>query len=202
MPREKKHANQEVKPHGRISQVPDFYSMTLRIHYQGRMHPDARCESIHETVFRFAEENGLFNPMQLEIKGEPTEEMLTLLEETLGTQVAQAPNAPEDLFLPGDTPEQQEQMMMMGLLIDGSIFQINIAGGVLLPNDFPRDPVSIATHMMVVDLLRQIEPYFSEFKVRDEGGYWATRDLIQLQQRRDEAERLVEGYRAIERARK
>lgn len=175
--------------------------MVLRIHYEGRMHPGASCEALRDTILRFAAENDLLNPIALEAHIEPTEELLALMQDALNEHALHGPPSPENLQGPYDEGDQHEQMMMMGMLIDGSIFQVNISRGALLQDNYPRDPVSIATHIMVVDLLRQIEPYFSEFRVLDEGGYWATRDIIELQRRRDAVEQLVESYRNIERAR-
>jgi len=43
----------------------------------------------------------------------------------------------------------------------------------------------VSIHILVIDLLRQIEPYFETLKVVDEGEYWESGDLPALQQNLD-----------------
>ncbi len=43
----------------------------------------------------------------------------------------------------------------------------------------------ISTHLLVVDLLRAIEPNFSNFEVFDEGEFWETSDVRLLEERRE-----------------
>lgn len=45
----------------------------------------------------------------------------------------------------------------------------------------------VATHLEVLDFLREIEPYFENFNVIDEGGFWETGDLGALE---DQFERM------------
>jgi hypothetical protein len=54
----------------------------------------------------------------------------------------------------------------------------------------------ISVHILVVDLLRQIEPFFQSLVVIDEGDYWETGDLNILQQHKDNC------FQAIEDAKK
>jgi hypothetical protein len=54
----------------------------------------------------------------------------------------------------------------------------------------------ISVHILVVDLLRQIAPYFQNFVVEDEGDYWNTRDINILQWHIDNC------FQAIEDAKK
>lgn len=50
----------------------------------------------------------------------------------------------------------------------------------------------IRIHIIVVDLLRQLEPHFEELKVNDEGEYWDTSDMSILQQHIDKCFKLIE----------
>jgi hypothetical protein len=43
----------------------------------------------------------------------------------------------------------------------------------------------ISAHILIVDLLRQIEPYFENITVDDEGEYWDTSDINILQEHMD-----------------
>lgn len=43
----------------------------------------------------------------------------------------------------------------------------------------------IAVHLLVISLLRQIQPLFRELLVADEGEYWGTSDITNLQQHID-----------------
>lgn len=43
----------------------------------------------------------------------------------------------------------------------------------------------ISVHLLVIDLLQRIEPFFSRFEVFDEGQYWEKRDLVVLQKKRE-----------------
>lgn len=41
----------------------------------------------------------------------------------------------------------------------------------------------IATHLEVLDFLREIEPYFKDFQVNDEGDFWNTGDIGVLEEK-------------------
>jgi len=41
----------------------------------------------------------------------------------------------------------------------------------------------VATHLEVLGFLREIEPYFRDFQVVDEGGYWDTTNLELLEEK-------------------
>ncbi len=43
----------------------------------------------------------------------------------------------------------------------------------------------VSVHLLVIDLLRQVEPFFHNFQVVDEGEYWETGDINNLQQHLD-----------------
>jgi hypothetical protein len=55
---------------------------------------------------------------------------------------------------------------------------------------------SVNTHIIVIDLLRKVEPFFKNLAVVDEGEYWETSDVVNLQQHIDNC------FRAIEDAKK
>jgi hypothetical protein len=50
----------------------------------------------------------------------------------------------------------------------------------------------ISVHILVIDLLRQIEAFFEIFSVEDEGEYWKTSDINLLQQHIDNCARVME----------
>lgn len=52
----------------------------------------------------------------------------------------------------------------------------------------------IKTHIKIINLLRQIEPFFEDFTVNDEGGYWSLNDKQLLE------ENINHCFCAIERA--
>lgn len=54
----------------------------------------------------------------------------------------------------------------------------------------------ISVHILIIELLRKIEPYFENLKVEDEGEYWKTKDINRLQKLLDNC------FRAIEEAKK
>jgi hypothetical protein len=49
-----------------------------------------------------------------------------------------------------------------------------------------------SVHIFVIDLLRQIEPYFDNLIVEDEGEYWETSDVNLLQRHIDNCNRVSE----------
>ena len=53
----------------------------------------------------------------------------------------------------------------------------------------------ISVHILVVDLLRQIQPYFDNFIVEDEGEYWETSDINVLQHHIDNCFRAIEDMK-------
>lgn len=50
----------------------------------------------------------------------------------------------------------------------------------------------ISVHLLVIDLLRQIEPFFKSFIVEDEGEYWETGDINLLHQHIDNCFKAIE----------
>jgi hypothetical protein len=50
----------------------------------------------------------------------------------------------------------------------------------------------ISVHILIIDLLRQIEPYFENLNVDDEGEYWNTSDTTLLQKHFDNCLRVME----------
>lgn len=50
----------------------------------------------------------------------------------------------------------------------------------------------ISVHVLIIDLLKQIEPYFDNLIVEDEGEYWETSDVNLLQQHIDTCNRVSE----------
>jgi hypothetical protein len=49
-----------------------------------------------------------------------------------------------------------------------------------------------SVHILVIDLLKQIQPYFDNLIVEDEGEYWETSDINLLQQHIDNCNRVSE----------
>ena len=52
-----------------------------------------------------------------------------------------------------------------------------------------------SVHILIVDLLRQIQPHFEKLNVEDEGEYWETSDLIKLQANMDACFEMMEEAR-------
>lgn len=50
----------------------------------------------------------------------------------------------------------------------------------------------ISVHILIIELLRQIQPYFTTIKVEDEGEYWETSDINILQQHLDNCFQAIE----------
>ncbi|HEX8315515.1 MAG TPA: hypothetical protein VF609_11005 [Flavisolibacter sp.] len=50
----------------------------------------------------------------------------------------------------------------------------------------------ISVHILIIDLLRQIVPFFKSFNVEDEGEYWETSDINLLQQHIDNCFKVIE----------
>ena len=50
----------------------------------------------------------------------------------------------------------------------------------------------ISVHILIIDLLRQIQPFFTALKVEDEGEYWETSDINILQQHIDNCFQAIE----------
>ena len=50
----------------------------------------------------------------------------------------------------------------------------------------------ISVHILIVNFLRKIEPYFENLKVDDEGEYWDTSDITILQKHFDNCFRIIE----------
>jgi hypothetical protein len=53
----------------------------------------------------------------------------------------------------------------------------------------------VSVHILIIDLLRQIKPFFRSFCVEDEGEYWEKSDINILQQKIDDCFKAIEEMR-------
>ena len=135
--------------------------MGITIHYHGRMNPKVRVREFYILASLICKEKGWD---------------ITGLAETDGTAMLQDPD--------GETP-------YAGILHTFAInphehcepltFQITAEG--YFKNWCKTQFAPLEVHMGIVDMFNQVKIKFSELVIRDEGGYWETRDAKELENR-------------------
>jgi len=144
--------------------------MGVTIHFEGKLKSQASYQNVIETARHFAQVNDFnFSIFQEDNK------LLSRVK---------------------DEKDWDYQGPTMGILIkpDENSDPLNI--------EFDRDYyiqeycktqfADISVHILVIDLLRQLETYFETLTVFDEGEYWETRDLSRLQNHIDNCFKAIE----------
>ena len=59
---------------------------------------------------------------------------------------------------------------------------------------------NVSVHILIIDLLRQMEPYFENLNVTDEGEYWDTCDISLLQENLDNCFKAIDEAKQEEKS--
>jgi hypothetical protein len=148
--------------------------MGVTIHFEGQLSSIERLDKLIETAKNFAEENGLDYFLFSE-----------------GNKLLQRVKDEQDWDYEGPTKDIQIQPDENS---DPVILEFDENG--YLQEYCKTQFADVSVHIFVVSLLRQIERFFQNFLVVDEGEYWETSDINNLQQHIDNC------FQAIEDAKK
>lgn len=145
--------------------------MSITIHFGGELQSKEKLAELLSFTMYFADEKGLFALM---------------IEE-------------------GDTPlvkMKDEKMADDGTLYSGMMLQPHMDAETiclffdehLILDTFCKTQFGGAeAHLMVIEFLDEIKPFFKTFWVDDEGDYWETRDLVLLQKKLDMVSEILDG---------
>jgi hypothetical protein len=162
---------------------PQYFNQTalrmgVTIHFEGKLEPEAGFLKVMDIIKQFAISVGLpFTEFEVENK----------LLERVRDERAWDYNGPTKGIC---------------LQPDGNTDPLNL--------EFDRDPyiqeycktqfADIDVHILIIDLLRQIECYFERLTVEDEGEYWATNDKALLQKHLDTCFKAIEDAKKNDRS--
>jgi hypothetical protein len=143
--------------------------MGITIHYEGSLRSPLLVEELINTATRYAEEHQWSHRR---IDGEAT-----------------------DLLRIIDNKEFYYSGPVLGVELrphtDAEPLKFEFDDEMFLQDYCKTQFAGAETHIAVIELLDQIEPYFLELRVEDEGEYWCSRDEARLHQHLDTVNRML-----------
>lgn len=146
------------------------FPMGVTIHFEGQLSSLKELDKIIQSAKRFAESNGL--------------EYFLFQEEK---KLLQRVKDEQDWDYEGPTKGIQIQPDVSS---DPLIFEFD--ENLYLQEYCKTQFADISVHILIIDLLRQIQPFFATLIVEDEGEYWETSDINILQQHLDNCFQAIE----------
>jgi hypothetical protein len=146
------------------------FPMGVTIHFEGQLSLSNDFDKVIETAKTFAESNGL-------------EYFLFQEENKLLQRVKDEQDWDYDGPTKGIQIQPDESNDPLILEFDENLY---------LQEYCKTQFADISVHILIIDLLRQIQPFFATLIVEDEGEYWGTSDINILQRHLDNCFRAIE----------
>lgn len=144
--------------------------MGVTIHFEGKLKSSTLYNEIIETAKDFAVSNDL---------------AFSIFEEE--NKILQRVRDEKDWDYDGPTK---------GILIQPDInsdpFNLEFDKDLYLQEFCKTQFADVSVHILIIELLRKIEPYFEVLRVEDEGEYWETKDITLLQEHLDNCFRAID----------